>query len=231
MQRWLSELIQSLISKYSSNITVSKFKHEWGQNSLIARFQPHPNSNETDLIKTHTFVIGAHLDSTNLLPNLSAPGTDDDCPGTTLILEAFDVLLQQNWGPKPSQGAVEFMWYLAKEGGLLGSQQIQKEVKDFHETLNKQLLPKEAKSESNDDSAKAGSSPSTSTLKGNFSARFRFLSAGRPTLEFPLPFPAQVKKPSNLSEVLIPTFPDTKAAESIVALEQNQTTITIENEI
>ncbi|MBW0469888.1 hypothetical protein O181_009603 [Austropuccinia psidii MF-1] len=134
-QRWLLDLIQSLVSKSSSNVTVSEFKHEWGQNSIIARFQPHPNSNETDLIKTQTFVIGAHLDSTNLLPILSAPGADDDGSGTTSILEAFDVLLQQNWGPKPNQGAVEFMWYSAEEGGLLGSQQVARAYRDAGRTV------------------------------------------------------------------------------------------------
>ncbi|MBW0550804.1 hypothetical protein O181_090519 [Austropuccinia psidii MF-1] len=114
---------------------------------------------------------------------------------------------------------------------LNATDEIQEKVKDFQKTLNKKLLPKEAKSESNDDSAKVGSRPSTSPLTGNFRARFRFLSPGRPALKSPLPSPAQVEKPSNLSEDLPPTCPETNVAESEVALEQNQTSSTIENEI
>ncbi|MBW0587617.1 hypothetical protein O181_127332, partial [Austropuccinia psidii MF-1] len=79
------------------------------------------------------------------------------------------------------------------------------------------LLPKEAKSESNYDSAKAGSSPSTSPLMGNLRARFRFLSPGRPALNLSLPSSPHVKKLSNLSEGLPLTCPDTKVAESKVA--------------
>ncbi|MBW0477924.1 hypothetical protein O181_017639 [Austropuccinia psidii MF-1] len=95
----------------------------------------------------------------------------------------------------------------------------------------KNLWPKEANYESNDDSTKAGSSPSASQLIANFRAKFRFLSPGRPTLTLPLPLPTQVKEPPNLSEDIPPTCSDTKVAESKVASEKNQITSTIENEI
>jgi leucyl aminopeptidase len=69
-------------------------------------------------------IIGAHQDSTNLLPFLPAPGADDDGSGTVSILEAFSVLLHQGWSPAPNSGALEFMWFSAEEGGLLGSQEV-----------------------------------------------------------------------------------------------------------
>jgi Zn-dependent M28 family amino/carboxypeptidase len=55
-------------------------------------------------------------------PLLPAPGADDDCSGTVSILEAFRVLAET--GYVPENGPVEFHWYAAEEGGLLGSQRI-----------------------------------------------------------------------------------------------------------
>ncbi|KAG0151694.1 hypothetical protein CROQUDRAFT_129830 [Cronartium quercuum f. sp. fusiforme G11] len=123
-QKWLLELINELVSASPSNVTVSEFTHPWGQNSIIARFEPHPASDDTSLESCSTFVVGAHQDSTNLLPFLPAPGADDDGSGTISILEAFTILLKRAWSPAPNQGAVEFMWFSAEEGGLLGSQAI-----------------------------------------------------------------------------------------------------------
>ena len=103
-------------SKYGA--TVEKFAHPWGQFSIIARVPGQTN---------HTVVIGAHQDSINLfLPSLlAAPGADDDGSGTVTILEAFRTLLQD---PSVAAGnatnTLEFHWYSAEEGGLLGSQAI-----------------------------------------------------------------------------------------------------------
>ncbi|MBW0555843.1 hypothetical protein O181_095558 [Austropuccinia psidii MF-1] len=105
----------------------------------------------------------------------------------------------------------------SKLNELKATDEIKEELKDFQEKLNKKLLPKEAKSESNYDSVKAGSSPSTSQLTGNFRSRFIFLSPGRPVLNLPLPSSAHGNKLSNLSKGLPPTCPDTKVAESKVA--------------
>ena len=70
-------------------------------------------------------ILGAHQDSANyLFPLLPAPGADDDCSGTVSILEAFRVLARSGYTPK--DGPVEFHWYAAEEGGLLGSQAIAK---------------------------------------------------------------------------------------------------------
>lgn len=72
-------------------------------------------------------VIGAHQDSINLwLPSiLAAPGADDDGSGTVTILEAFRVLLISDAVKQGKlENTVEFHWYSAEEGGLLGSQAI-----------------------------------------------------------------------------------------------------------
>lgn len=94
------------------------FKHPWGQNSIIATIPGRTNA---------TVVIGAHQDSINLwLPSiLAAPGADDDGSGTVTILEAFRVILQSEAVVRGEHAnTLEFHWYSAEEGGLLGSQAI-----------------------------------------------------------------------------------------------------------
>jgi leucyl aminopeptidase len=98
--------------------TVSKFAHPWGQFSIIAQIPGKSNK---------TVVIGAHQDSINLfLPSfLAAPGADDDGSGTVTILEALRVLLESKDIVKGrADNTIEFHWYSAEEGGLLGSQAI-----------------------------------------------------------------------------------------------------------
>ncbi|BGP40360.1 hypothetical protein JCM10449v2_004322 [Rhodotorula kratochvilovae] len=100
-------------------IKVSEFEHSWGQNSIIARFEPPAGAHNTS---ESIVIIGAHQDSTNLLPFLAAPGADDDASGTTSILTAFAALV--DGGFRPSRHPVEFQFYSAEEGGLLGSQAV-----------------------------------------------------------------------------------------------------------
>lgn len=97
---------------------VKHFEHPWGQNSIIATLPGKSNK---------TVIIGAHQDSINLFfPSLlAAPGADDDGSGTVTILEALRVLLMDDTIVSGKQdNTVEFHWYSAEEGGLLGSQAI-----------------------------------------------------------------------------------------------------------
>jgi leucyl aminopeptidase len=109
-------------------LELTPFKHPWAQSSIIARI---PGKSE------RTVVIGAHQDSINLfLPSLlAAPGADDDGSGTVTTLEAFRVLVEHlKSSGEVLEQTVEFHWYSAEEGGLLGSQAIfssyEKEGKD-----------------------------------------------------------------------------------------------------
>ncbi|GAA6001494.1 hypothetical protein JCM10207_006694 [Rhodosporidiobolus poonsookiae] len=117
----LSKIKQMAKSNKKLDIKVSEFEHPWGQNSLIARFEPAANGTAS-LAKEPVLIISAHQDSTNLLPFLAAPGADDDGSGTTSILAAFASLVKS--GFVPSSRPVEFHWYSAEEGGLLGSQAV-----------------------------------------------------------------------------------------------------------
>jgi leucyl aminopeptidase len=118
---WLLNHILDLVTASGATkhgATVLPFSHPWGQSSVIATFPGKSNK---------TVVIGAHQDSINMfLPSLfAAPGADDDGSGTVTIIEALRVLLTVDdiiTGKAPN--TVEFHWYSAEEGGLLGSQAI-----------------------------------------------------------------------------------------------------------
>lgn len=119
---WLYSRVTSTIANSthsrSTNASARTFPHKWGQSSIVATIPGRTNK---------TIVVGAHQDSINLfLPSvLAAPGADDDGSGTVTILEAFRALLEHEAianGSAPN--TIEFHWYSAEEGGLLGSQDI-----------------------------------------------------------------------------------------------------------
>jgi leucyl aminopeptidase len=118
---WLLSQVNNTLSEAGAlehGASVKAFPHSWGQASIIATI---PGKSEK------TVVIGAHQDSINLFfPSLlAAPGADDDGSGTVTILEALRVLLQSEDIVKgKANNTVEFHWYSAEEGGLLGSQAI-----------------------------------------------------------------------------------------------------------
>lgn len=71
-QLFLLEKIHEIVSDKKNDhlkMTVEEFPHSWGQNSIIVKM---PVANHTGSAKG-TIVVGAHQDSTNLLPFLSAP--------------------------------------------------------------------------------------------------------------------------------------------------------------
>ena len=130
--QWLYEQVNHTLNAANASdhgATVEKFSHEWGQFSIIARIPGQTN---------HTVVIGAHQDSINLfLPALlAAPGADDDGSGTVTILEALRTVLKD---PAVAAGnatnTLEFHWYSAEEGGLLGSQAIFSSYSSQHKDI------------------------------------------------------------------------------------------------
>lgn len=114
-----SKWLQARVEKTAPGVIVEPFKHLWPQNSLIAII---PGKSEK------TVVIGAHQDSINLyFPSLlSAPGADDDGSGTVTILEALRAITSSEYylANGGFENTLEFHWYSAEEGGLLGSQAI-----------------------------------------------------------------------------------------------------------
>lgn len=133
---WLYTQIEGVIKDsgaFQEGAQLQRFHHEWHQPSIIARFPGKTN---------HTIVIGAHLDSVNMyLPNfLAAPGADDDGSGTVTILEAMTALLNSSEIVSgKAENTVEFHWYSAEEGGLLGSQAIFKSYHEQHKLIKAML--------------------------------------------------------------------------------------------
>jgi len=135
---WLLGQVNSTLAEAGAvNASVKAFPHHWGQASIIATIPGKSNK---------TVVIGAHQDSINLfLPSLlAAPGADDDGSGTVTILEALRVLLtSEEILNGTAENTVEFHWYSAEEGGLLGSQAIfqsyEKEGRDVKAMLQQDM--------------------------------------------------------------------------------------------
>ncbi|PYI31390.1 putative aminopeptidase [Aspergillus indologenus CBS 114.80] len=137
---WLYEQVLDVIKASGASkhgATVEQFSHPWGQFSIIARVPGQTNK---------TVVLGAHQDSINLfLPSiLAAPGADDDGSGTVTILEGLRGLLQSDTVAKgKAPNTVEFHWYSAEEGGMLGSQavfsQYKKDKRDIKAMLQQDM--------------------------------------------------------------------------------------------
>ncbi|KAI9933445.1 Leucine aminopeptidase 1 [Aspergillus wentii] len=137
---WLYEQVSDIIQESGASrhgAFVEKFTHPWGQFSIIARI---PGQSKK------TVVLGAHQDSINLfLPSfLAAPGADDDGSGTVTLLESLRSLLQSDTIVQGNMtNTVEFHWYSAEEGGMLGSQavftQYNKDKKDVKAMLQQDM--------------------------------------------------------------------------------------------
>jgi len=121
-QQWLMSQLKD-IAKGHKGMSVKEFPHTWGQNSLIVRIEPA----DKKMASAPVTIVGAHQDSTNLWPFLPAPGADDDGSGTTSSITALRALAHANFTPT---NPVEFHYYSAEEGGLLGSQAIAKSYED-----------------------------------------------------------------------------------------------------
>ena len=118
---WLLTQIKDLIAASNATGASAKpFAHTFVQPSIIATIPGLSNS---------TIILGGHQDSVNWDAanqiTARAPGADDNGSGSVTILEAFRVLLTDPLiasGQAPN--TIEFHWYAAEEGGLLGSQAI-----------------------------------------------------------------------------------------------------------
>ncbi|CDO94475.1 unnamed protein product [Kluyveromyces dobzhanskii CBS 2104] len=115
---WLSEKLTNITSPLKDEFTIEHVDHvEWKQFSIIVSIK----GSETP---EHIVVMGSHQDSMNLLlPSiLAAPGADDDGSGTVTNLEALRLYVGHlsTTGYRP-KNTVEFHFYSAEEGGLLGS--------------------------------------------------------------------------------------------------------------
>lgn len=112
---WLFQTVTDLVAGLAG-VEVHKIKHDgWDQYSIVVSI---PGKTQDKV------VVGAHQDSINLLfPNLlRAPGADDDGSGTVTTLESLRLIAEAiASGDYTPHNTLEFHYYSAEEGGLLGS--------------------------------------------------------------------------------------------------------------
>ncbi|CCE65124.1 hypothetical protein TPHA_0J03040 [Tetrapisispora phaffii CBS 4417] len=117
--QWLEHNLLNITSGVSADfVSVERVIHpEWKQYSIIVKVL----GSETP---ENIVVMGSHQDSINLiLPSvLAAPGADDNGSGTVTNLEALRLYVEHylKKGNRP-KNTIEFHFYSAEEGGLLGS--------------------------------------------------------------------------------------------------------------
>ncbi|KAK4454492.1 putative peptidase family M28 [Podospora aff. communis PSN243] len=113
---WLSNHAKS-ISASNPAITVSEFTHSRSkQPSIIVRV---PGSVTSSLV-----ILGAHFDSINdRSSSLSAraPGAIDNASGVVVLLETLRTIASSGLTPKAT---LEFHFYAAEEGGMIGSAEV-----------------------------------------------------------------------------------------------------------
>jgi leucyl aminopeptidase len=122
---WLWARLVEVAESSRMKITLERIEHRgWPQFSIIARMECPGAPEVTD--KTPRVVISAHQDSiSSFLPMLMpAPGADDDGSGTATVFEVFRILAAHTL---ELSRPLEFMFFSAEEGGLLGSQAIAKD--------------------------------------------------------------------------------------------------------
>ncbi|TPX45830.1 hypothetical protein SeLEV6574_g03613 [Synchytrium endobioticum] len=126
---WLYHQCKTIVDEADSskvNMSIREFEHSWKQPSIIVRIERANNAaanKKKDKYRQEIVVISAHQDSINAWNPLHgrAPGADDDGSGTTTIFETLRLLVRENFVPTK---AIEFHFYSAEEGGLLGSQAV-----------------------------------------------------------------------------------------------------------
>ncbi|EJD54524.1 Zn-dependent exopeptidase [Auricularia subglabra TFB-10046 SS5] len=121
---WVFEHVQGILDTKKSDsklrTSVRKFPHRFPQSSVVARLEAADDDTEAKQL----IIIGAHQDSLNYwMPFYRAPGADDDGSGSVTIMQVLRSVIEHEFVP-PAGLAVEFHWYAAEEGGLLGSQDI-----------------------------------------------------------------------------------------------------------
>ena len=107
LQKWLLEEVRLIVSGYKGEAHVTEHKHEWSQNTIIARFPSEASIKGEG--SDEVVIVGAHQNSTNMLPFLPASGADDDDSGTVTILEAMNISVQKRQVRKDH--SVELHWY------------------------------------------------------------------------------------------------------------------------
>lgn len=119
---WLKQKWEA-VSDDREHISVAQYAHmQFDQRSVIATIEG------TDMAD-QVVVLGAHLDTINILANkdsTKAPGADDDASGIAGLTEVLRVFAESGYKPRRT---IKLIGYAAEEVGLRGSQEIADEYK------------------------------------------------------------------------------------------------------
>lgn len=119
---WLKDRWTAL-AKGQAHIAIAHYAHVgYEQRSVIATIEGTDKAGEI-------IVVGAHLDSINLLgtkDGTKAPGADDDASGIAGLTEVLRVVAASGYKPRRT---IKLIGYAAEEVGLRGSQDIAREYK------------------------------------------------------------------------------------------------------
>lgn len=119
---WLKEKWEA-VADDQDHISVAQYAHrQFDQRSVIATIE---GSDMADQV----VVLGAHLDTINILANkdtTKAPGADDDASGIAGLTEVLRVIAESGYKPRRT---IKLIGYAAEEVGLRGSQEIADEYK------------------------------------------------------------------------------------------------------
>ncbi|SCU95124.1 LADA_0G13652g1_1 [Lachancea dasiensis] len=129
---WLSDKLKNVTRPLGDKVAQFHVDHQdWPQFSIIVQIK----GTETP---ENVVVFGSHQDSMNLIfPSvLPAPGADDNGSGTVTNIEALRIYSQylnatNDW---PSN-TIEFHFYSAEEGGLLGSLDVFNQYAQLNKTV------------------------------------------------------------------------------------------------
>lgn len=117
----LKALYEAAIPSTRQDIELELINHNGSpQKSLVVRIKGAVNPEKI-------VIVGSHLDSINRKDNTKAPGADDNASGTATNLEAFKVLMEQNYVP---ENTIEIHAYAAEEIGLVGSGEMARQYKN-----------------------------------------------------------------------------------------------------
>lgn len=112
---WMLKAARAAASA-NPRIEIREHIHTWKQNSIIVKVPGR---------RDDTVIVSAHFDSINMKGvSERAPGADDNASSVAVLLESLRVIAESGFAP---QNTLEFHFYAAEEGGLMGSRDVMQE--------------------------------------------------------------------------------------------------------
>jgi len=143
--RYFIQSLQDFKTRYSSTPTceeagelIYNYFQNLGLDVSYQSFTFGPNYTSRNIIgelrgvtyPEDVLIVCGHYDSTSYIPEILAPGADDNASGTAAVLEAARILVNY-----PLDFTVRFIAFSAEEWGLYGSRAYASKVQDENESI------------------------------------------------------------------------------------------------